>query len=165
MRTLKKILFFSFLIFLFSFKHPFYLGVTELKYNPKEKALQGSVKLFTNDLEAALKRIHGKTIDLIHPKDTLKTEKMLDDYLQKRLLIKINGLVKNYELLGFEKEQEAIWMYIEIKNCPVPKKLSFENSLLYDYIKDQSNIVHIEVGTEKKSLKVNNPEKHLLFEF
>ncbi len=155
----------SLLVFLFAFKHPFYLSVTDLKYNVKEKALQGSVKLFTNDLEEALKKIHKQTIDLINPKDSAKTGRMLDEYLKKRLLVHINGLAKNYEFLGFEREQEAIWMYIEIKNCPPPKKVSFENTLLYDYIKDQSNIMHLEVKGERKSLKVNNPEKQLVFEF
>ena len=165
MYRMKKILMLGLLVFLFSFKHPFYLGVTELRYNAKEKALQGSVKLFTNDLEAALKKIHKQTIDLINPKDSLKTQKILEEYLKARLSIRVNNTLKNYEFIGFEREQEAIWMYLEIKNCTEPKKLSVENTLLYDYIKDQSNIMHIEVREEKKSLKLNNPEKLAVFEF
>jgi len=164
---MKQILFFSCLLILFySFKkHPFYLSVTDLKYNPKERAFQGTVKLFTNDLETALKKIHSQTIDLINPKDTLKTQKLLEDYLKKRFSIKVNTVQKNYELLGFEREQEVVWLYVELKNCPEPKKIEIENSLLYDYIKDQTNIMHLEVKGEKKSLKVNYPEKRATFEF
>jgi len=162
---MKKILMLSVLVFLFSFKHPLYIGVTDLNYSVKEKALQGSVKLFTNDLEAALKKMNKQSIDLINPKDTMSTKKILEEYLRRHLSIKVNNEVKKYEFIGFEHEEEAIWMYIEIKNCPVPKKISIENKLLYDYIKDQMNIIHLEVNGEKKSLKLNNPEKLAVFEF
>lgn len=162
---MKKVLILCLLFFLVSFKHPFYLSVTELKYNSSQRALQGSVKLFINDIEEALKKINGKTIDLVNPVDTSKTNQILRTYLQKRLLIKVNGVDKTYELLGFEKEQEAIWLYLEVKNCPIPKKLELENSLLYDYIKDQTNIVHVDVSGQTKSSKVTYPEKSLGFDF
>lgn len=162
---MRRILIFGLIILFTAFKHPFYLSVTELKYNEKEKALQGSVKLFTNDLEDALKKIHQQTVDLINPKDTLHTKKLLAAYLKKRLSIQVNGEPKSYDLIGFEREQDAIWLYIELKNCPAPKKIDIENSLLYDFIKEQMNIVHFEVGGEKKSLKVNYPEKMLSFNF
>jgi len=158
MLRMKNFLLITTLLFLFAFKHPLYLGVTELKYNAKEKALQGSVKLFTNDLEDALKRIHGETVDLINIKDTLKTKKLLNDYLKKRLSFAVNGFPKKYEFLGFENEQEATWLYIELRNCPLPKKLTIENKLLYDFIKEQVNIIHLEVGVQKKSIKLANPE-------
>jgi len=44
------------LFFCLAFKHPFYLGVIDLKYNSTEKSIQGSIKLFTNDFENALKK-------------------------------------------------------------------------------------------------------------
>lgn len=162
---MKKILSLFLLISLFSFKHPFYLGVTDLKYNAREKALQGAVKLFTNDLEDALKKVHGRTIDLINPKDTAETARILRAYLDKHLAFTINNQVRTFEFVGFEQEQEAVWMYLEIKNCPLPKKISVQNSLLYEHLKDQSNIIHLEVNEVKKSLKLNNPDKLAVFEF
>lgn len=162
---MKKILVLGLLRLLFSFKHPFYLSVTNLKYNANEKALQGSVKLFINDIEDALKRTQNHTVDLINPKDTLKTQLILEDYLKKRLSLSLNNEQKNFQVLGFEREQEAIWIYIEFKDCKFPKTLTLKNSLLYDFIKGQSNIIHIEVNGEKKSFKLNNPETVAVFEF
>jgi hypothetical protein len=162
---MKRILIFSLIIFLTSFMHPFYLCVTDLKYNAREKALQGSVKIFTNDLEEALKKMHKETVDLINVKDSTKTGKILAEYLKKRLTIKVNGEPKEYNFIGFEREQEAVWLYIEVKKCPAPKKIILENSILYDFIKEQMNIAHVEVGEQKKSLKVSYPEKVLEFEF
>ena len=63
-------------------RHPFYLSVTELKYDIKEKALQGSVRIFVNDLETSLKKSYGKTIDLIHEKDSALTKSILSSYLK-----------------------------------------------------------------------------------
>lgn len=161
---MKKIFILCLIIFCTASKHPFYLSVTDLKYNEKEKVLQGSVKMFTNDLEDALKKIYRQPVDLINTKDTVGTRKLLIDYLKKRLSIQVNGSIKNYELIGFEREQEAVWLYIEAKNCPPPKKIGFENTLLYDFLKEQMNIVHLEVGEQKKSLKVNYPEKQMAFD-
>ncbi|MBA3680685.1 MAG: hypothetical protein H0W73_05910 [Bacteroidetes bacterium] len=162
---MRKVLVLATIIFLFGFKHPFYLGVTDLKFNAKEKVLQGSVKLFVNDLEAALKKVHNKTVDLINVKNKEEVNIILSEYLKKHLSLKINGKACTYKLIGFEKEEEALWMYVEFEKSEVPKKIDVENTLLYDHLKDQMNITHIEVNNSKKSLKAHNPEKILQFQF
>jgi len=162
---LKKVLVFVIIIFLLAFKHPFYLGVVDLKFNPKEKVLQGSVKLFTNDFEAALKKLNKMPVDLINVKDKDATNKLVFSYLKERLKLYVNGKAVAYKLIGFENEAEAIWMYIEFEPSSIPKKIEIENTLLYEHLKDQMNIVHMEVNNIKKSLKVSNPEKKLKFEF
>lgn len=162
---LGKVLILATIILLCGFKHPFYLGVTDLKYNVKEKALQGSVKLFVSDLEGALKKIHNKTIDLINVKNKEEVTIILAEYLKKHLALTVNGKVCTFKLIGFEKEEEALWMYVEFEKSEVPKKIELENTLLYDHLKDQMNITHIEVNNSKKSLKTNNPEKIIQFQF
>lgn len=155
----------AWLLMSFSAPHPFYLSVTDLKYNEKEKALQGTVKIFVNDLEDALSKIHPKRVDLINPRDTAQVTKILNDYLQTRLTMSVNNKPLPYKLLGFEHEGEAIWLYLEAGNSPVPKRIDVSNSILCDFLKDQSNIVHVEVKGEKKSLKANCPDKEMVFEF
>jgi len=146
-------------------KHPFYLGVTDIKYNAKEKTLQSSVKLFTNDLEEALGKLYKQKVDLINGQDKEKLNSLLSDYLKSRLIVKVNGKLQLFTFLGFEHEADAVWMYLEFKNCPTPKKVEVSNSLLYDFVKTQTNIVHCEVNGNKKSAKVSNPEKTLIFQF
>lgn len=149
----------------FNLKHPFYLGVTDLKYNSKEKSVQGTVKLFTNDLEDALVKLYNVKVDLINGKDTASISKILGDYLKNHLKMKVNGKAATLSLIGYEHESEAIWMYIEFKNCPLVKKMEIENTFLYEYLKSQINIVHCEVSGQSKSSKVTNPEKNMVFEF
>ena len=161
---IKKLLPLSLLVFLMGFAHPFYLGVTSLEYNTKDKVLQGSIKLFVNDLEDALKKTTKKSVDLIHVKDTIGTSAMLMAYLGSHFRLQVNGAPVKFEFLGFEREEEALWMYVEYR-CETPKKIQIQNTLLFDYLPDQSNIVHIDLNGTRKSAKTNNPDKDFVFEF
>jgi hypothetical protein len=160
-----KFLVLASVFFLLAFKHPFYLGVIDLKYNDKEKSLQGSVKLFTNDLEGALKKSHKNTVDLINVKNKESVTTILYDYLKKHFELKVNDKKINYKLIGFEREEESVLMYLEFDKSETPKKVEVDNTLLYDHLKEQINIVEIEVNNSKKSLKCTNPEKNSKFEF
>jgi hypothetical protein len=162
MLFLKNIIFIS--LFLFAGKpHPFFLSVTDIKYNDKNKSLEIACKMFTNDLEDALKRTAKKSVDLIHPKDKKETEKIIFDYINKRLSINLNGKSRTLKCIGFEKEEDVIWTYMEIEKCEKPKQLVIQNSLLYDFLKEQINLVSFESEGKKQSSKVSNPDKEIKF--
>ncbi len=152
-------------LFLFAGKpHPFYLSVTDIKYNDKNKSLEIACKMFTSDLEDALKKTTNKSVDILNPKNKPEVEKILFEYITKRLSVNLNGKLKTLKFIGYEKEDEVIWTYMEIEKCEKPKQLIIQNSLLYDQIKEQINLVQIEIGDFKKSSKVTNPEKEMKFE-
>ena len=143
--------------------HPFYLSVTDIKYNDKNKSLEIACKIFTNDLEDALKRTTKKNVDLINPQDKKETGKILFDYINKRLSINLNGKLKTLNYIGFEKEEDVIWTYMEIEKCDKPKQLNISNGLLYDFLKEQINLVSFEISGNKQSSKVSNPDKEINF--
>lgn len=145
--------------------HPFYLSVCDLKYNGETKKIEGSLKMFTNDLEDALKRLENKPVDLIHSDNKSQTLLILNKYLKQKLKFQVNGKWIDYELLGYEIEEESIWVYFESPEHDVPKLLSIHNSILYDYLKEQINIMNVEIGAIKKSWKLTFPEKSVDFEF
>jgi hypothetical protein len=136
-----------------------------MKYNDKNKTIEVSCKMFTNDLETALKKINNKTIDLINPKDEKETEKLLFEYVTKRLNVNLNGKNRNLKFIGYDKEDDVIWAFMEIEKCEVPKNVIVNTSLLYDFLKEQINIVHFEVNGNKQSSRVVNPEKEVKFSF
>ena len=79
-QVVKYSLFAILLLFISSFqkvKHPFFVSVIDLNYKQKEHALQISVKLFTNDLEDALKRTTKKKIDILNPINKAETDSIL----------------------------------------------------------------------------------------
>ncbi len=47
--------------------HPYYMSVTEIEYKPAEKEVQVACKIFTDDLEEALKKEFAKKIDIVNP--------------------------------------------------------------------------------------------------
>lgn len=167
-QVVKYVLFAIVLILTSSFhkpKHPFYVSVVDLNYKQKERNLQVSVKLFSNDLEDALQRTSKKNIDLLNPKNQTETDSVLLNYISKRLAILVNSKKQLLNYIGYEKEEEAIWTYFEIKNCILPKNITIDTKLLYDYLPQQINIVHVNVNGHKKSSKVTNPEHHIEFIF
>lgn len=150
---------------LVAFMHPFYVGVTEIQHNEKEKALEISVKLFVDDFESALNKQHGTTVDLTHPKDPAKTNEQVSAYLQQHLHVKVNGQAVKIEFLGYEKEREAAWCYIQVSNIASVKKLEVENSLLYEVFDKQIHLIHVTVKDHRKSNKVSFPDSKTSFEF
>lgn len=145
--------------------HPYYVSVTDITYNEQEKTWQVSCRIFTDNLEDALKKIYKQPVDILHPKDKKTVEDLLTDYITKHLKIKLNNKWQVLDFIGYEKEEEAIWCYLEIKNAEPPKNMVIENTLLYDYILQQINMVHTDVKNKKQSSKVDNPEKEMRFDF
>lgn len=141
------------------------MSVVDVKYDMKQKNLQVSARLFTNDLEDALRKTGNKTIDLLNPKFKSEVDSALFNYIKQRLHISINSKLHNLIYIGYEKEEESIWTYLEIKNAPLPKTLKIDTKLLYDFLPQQINIIHAEVKGIKKSSKVSNPDSKSEFSF
>jgi hypothetical protein len=148
---------FHFSLFI-SYLHPFYLSVTELNYNQQNKKMEISVKIFTDDFEKTLHNIHKIPVDLIHPKDNNTAEKQIEDYILSQLKIQCDGKLLDLHFIGYEQEEGAIWSYFESNEINAPKNISITNTLLYKYFESQINIMHVKIGSEKKSYKLDNPE-------
>ncbi len=166
MRRFTFILLVAAATFFFSaFKHPIYLSVTDLKYTAHEKTIQGSVKIFVNDFETALKRIHHKPVDLINIKDSVLVRDVCEQYLHKNLVISVNGKQLKYSILGFEQNEEAFWMYVESAKSAFPGKVMIQNTILYQDFPQQMNIIHLDVNKNQKSTRLINPESQAAFIF
>lgn len=146
-------------------KHPFYFSFTDFEYNQNEKSLQGNVKLFINDLEVALKNQINKKIDLIKVTDTLLVNKALHQFISKNFSVSVNNLILKSNFIGFEKENDVMYLYIEYLNCPTPKNISFINTFLYNELETQTSFISFKVDNEKKTIKLVKPDKFGQFNF
>lgn len=142
-------------------KHPLHVSTTEVNFNAKEKSLEISCRIFTDDFEVALSKQFKAKTDLSKPAMHKKMDELVKKYLNANLQYKINGknLTANY--VGFEKDMEATNIYLEISNISSLQRLSLTNSILYDLYDDQMNIVHVEKLGTRKSVRVNYPNKEL----
>lgn len=146
-------------------KHPYYISLVDVKYNSKQMSLQISTRMFTNDLEDALRKTSNTNIDILNPKVKSQADSILFTYIKQRLNFTVNGKKQKLSFIGYEKEDESIWAYLEIKKVPSPKKLSVDTKLLFDFLPNETNIVHAEINGVKKSSKVTNPNSKVEFSF
>lgn len=137
--------------------HPFYMSVTEIEYKPQQKELQIACKIFMDDLEDALKAETKKSITLSDEKQKANHQALIYKYLQQHFKLIVDGKPVAYEMLGFEKEQEAVWSYLVVKNVSVFKTATVYNDVLYQLREGQINIIHFKVNGSTQSYRLNAP--------
>jgi hypothetical protein len=145
--------------------HPIFVSVTEIEHNAKDKTLEISCKIFTDDFEKTLRSTYKIYIDLLKPKDKNAMNKLVTDYVQKHLQIKVDGKAVALQFLAYEQDEEGIVSYYQINNIAAVKKLDITDNILFEYKKEQISIIHTTVNGIKKSTKLTNPEDKYSFEF
>lgn len=145
--------------------HPFFISVTEITHNKADKTLEISCKLFFDDFEKVLSAKNKTAVDLTNPKDKKAVDKMVADYLQQHLKLKIDGRPVVLTVLGYEKEREAAWCYLQVDNIVSVKKIEVFNDIFYADYATEVNLIHAIVGGERKSTRLNNPNTNAVFEF
>lgn len=151
--------------------HPFYVSVSEVRMDTRAQTLTLSCRLFTNDLEDALTRLYARPFDLQNAKDDKTVHAVLDEYVQKRFSIGIAGMLQKLRFLGLEQEDDATWCHWESTNFAATLSLSkgssltVTNALLYDFLPDQVNVIHIYADETRQSTRLVNPERSAAFVF
>jgi hypothetical protein len=145
--------------------HPFYVSVTEINHNAKNRILEVSCKMFTNDFETCLEKYAHLKIDLSDPKARAGAEKYIAEYISRHLQLRVDGKPVNLQWVGSEKEAEATWSYFQVNDQVAVKRIDIVNSLLYESFSSQINIMHVSVNGVRKSTKLTNPETDTTFEF
>jgi hypothetical protein len=156
--TYKLLAIFSLTLLLSFSSHPFFVGVTEIKYKSEEKLLQISSKLFFDDFEAAVKKdLTLQGFNIMFPKDSTLADTYIKTYFLKHLTVLENNKPIAFNYLGYEIQKEAAWVYLEAENIEMPSKLSIVNTLVCDYSGKQNNIIQLK-GFKKEQNKNLNCE-------
>src|SRR5277367_5720430 len=71
--------------------HPLYISVTEINHNAKDKILEISCKMFTDDLETVLEKVAKTHVDLTAPAGKPVSDKLIEAYVEKHLRLKVDG--------------------------------------------------------------------------
>jgi hypothetical protein len=145
--------------------HPLYVTVTEINYNAKDRTLEISCKVFTNDFESALEKNSHSHIDLTNPKNKPLDDKLVSDYIMKHFQVSVDGRPAPLVFVGSENQTDATWSYFQANNIGAFKKLEITSSLLYEAFDGQIAIIHATQGQDRKSTKISSPETHAEFDF
>ena len=141
--------------------HPYHVGSVEINYNAKTKTFEISAKFFLDDLENSLNAKYSKTLHFGEEKSKAGLDQALENYFAEYFKLKSNNKFLKINYLGFEEDKESVNVYLESEMTEMPKKVETAVSLLYSFFDDQMNIVHIIVNGERKSSKLNYPDRYL----
>lgn len=111
-------------------------------------------------MEETIRIFAGKKIDL-STKNKSENNQLISTYLKQHLKVEINRSKKELNFLGYEIDKEAVWVYFNIPKINAIKEISIISDVMYDYKTEQTNIIHVNLGTNTSSHKLNYPTKVL----
>jgi hypothetical protein len=143
--------------------HKYYFSLTEIKANTFSKTLSVSSKLFIDDLESALQKTNNVKFDLSKTTENKAVQNAVFNYINNHLQIYLDGKIVALNLVGFETENEVVWIYLESKLSHKEfKNTKIINSILYDFSTDQTNLVQYNWNNKNYSEKLTYPNKELM---
>ena len=146
-------------------KHPFYISVTEVNQNAKDKILEVSCKMFTEDFELTINKDYKAQLDILAGKDKGSFDKFIPDYMNKHLSFLVDGKPVKMNYVGFEVDKESVFCYFQINDIASVKKIDAVNSILHDFNDGQINIMHVTVSGKRQSTKLDYPNTKASFNF
>lgn len=138
--------------------HPFFVSVIDMKHNEKDKSIEVSLRIFTDDLEGALKKNYNLITDLGKDVNNNLVNNAVAKYIQSKLQITVDGKAKTMKYIGYEIIKESAWVYVEFDDVNLVKKIDMSCSLLYDCQDKQSNIFNIKANGTEKNYKLDYPK-------
>jgi hypothetical protein len=145
--------------------HPVHISVIEINHNAADKTLEISCKIFTDDFEKNLAKNYKAKVDLTNPPDKAAMDTLVKKYIFSHLSLKADGRPVAVQYVGFESEGDAVYSYIEVDNLPAVKKVDVSANIMYDMFEDEVIIIHTIVGGNRKSNKLEFPNKETSFSF
>ncbi len=146
--------------------HPFFISLTELRYNTSSQKMEMAQKIFWDDLEISLAKEFDQSVDFLNPKDKAKLDQQIRTYLLKHNQLWVNGKPIALNYLGYEVEDDAAWFYLESAEAEIPKTVEIRNTLLLAEFDGQQNIVHVYFNSKSpKSMLLGKGEEKGKVEF
>ena len=167
---MKKTIYFTIVcgifFFLTSFSfHPYHVGSMEFNYNSKSQTFEITGRFFIDDMENALSDKENKKLRFYDQKQSQEINEVLKKYTNEYLKLKVNNKFIKVNYLGYEESKESVDIYFETETINSPKKVETAVSFLYNIYDDQMNIIHIIVNGERKTSKLNYPNRYLFQSF
>lgn len=167
---MKKTIYFTIVcgifFFLTSFSfHPYHVGSMEFNYNSKSQTFEITGRFFIDDMENALSDKENKKLRFYDQKQSQEINEALKKYTNEYLKLKVNNKFIKVNYLGYEESKESVDIYFETETITSPKKVETAVSFLYNIFDDQMNIIHIIVNGERKTSKLNYPNRYLFQSF
>lgn len=145
-----------FLVFFFWFSgtlsiHNFYVSTTSIRFVAEEKILQITSQVFLDDFEKVIEQYGAKKIELIPEVSQDEIDDLVEDYFRKNIIFKAQGDTLDFNFLGKVYRNDLLVTYMELKVDSSFSEFSIKNTLFYELLPDQKNIIHLKVASKRKS--------------
>ena len=124
--------------------HKFYVSHLNMNYDEHSETFQLSFSIFINDLEMTLEKQSGKKTNL--DEITNANENLVFGYVNSHFSAKIEGKLLELKNIGYELEDDVVWVYIESDQTEIPESFEISNKILFELFPEQKNMVKIKIG-------------------
>lgn len=131
--------------------HPFYMSITQIDHRPKTQTLEISTKIFTEDLENAIESTSWQKLKLFTAQENKDADERISEYLKDNFSVSVNEQPASWKFIGKQKEDDAVWIYLEVANIAKINTFFLENTVLTERFESQNNIIHLNISNQKKS--------------
>jgi len=132
--------------------HKFYVSLTDMRYNDQTQQVEVALKLFIDDFEKALDLEREKKGWHITSNADRNLMLRMSDYLDEHLKVELNQEKCQFEVLGYELEEDVVWVFLESNKMAPPRTVLVQSTVLLDTYGDQQNIIHFEYLDNIRSL-------------
>ncbi|NVK51589.1 MAG: hypothetical protein HWD85_01550 [Flavobacteriaceae bacterium] len=139
--------------------HKYYLSLTQIEYNVKNKSVEIIINVFIDDLDTTLTKAHNKPFKLNSKREIKNVDNYFFDYLKKHVVFKIDGKAVNYKFIGKEYDTDVVFFYLEIENIKSIQEIEVVNTLLIKDFPDQKNLIKAKVNNKHKSALLTKKEQ------
>lgn len=135
--------------------HPFYISLTEARYNSSAQNFEIAQKLFWDDLESVLSDEYDQKVNFLKPEDPKDLDRMLEEYLLSHNKFSVNGNMVNLKYLGYEIEDDAAWFYFQSDKVRIPKEVAMKNTVFLKQFETQQHVINFYMDKKPKTLMLN----------
>lgn len=143
----KIILIFLFASFSLNFasseeEHPIYISIAEVEYLTGKGEIQCALKIFTDDLELAIRET-GVKLNLDSAKEIETSDIYIEKYVKNNFQLDANADISEMQYVGKEYEEASTWIYFSFNVETELKELKVLNKVIIDLYESQKNIINI----------------------
>ena len=135
----------------FNGAHKFYVSVTQIEYVKEKESVEIVMRIFIEDLEKLLRERYDKNITLNASKSEKQIDSYIENYIAKKVLIKVNKNPLDFKFLGKEYEDDIVFCYLEIEDVSEITDFEISNTLFFEVFNEQQNIIKTNINSEMES--------------
>lgn len=143
--------------------HDFHVSITQMEQNGETGRLEVAVKVFTDDLEAAIQPAGMSTLHLATREEHAAADSLIRQYLLEHVRLHVDGIPVVLAYLGKETEADATWCYLESGPMGRIGQLKVTNTVLFTQFDDQVNIIHWKKDGKTRARMVSANERSVIF--